>query len=750
MPVAVWTAFGRVPLFITIELLLGLAGAAAGGSAVWVALAGLVLLAGRDGRGLLAGALGFLPLAGLSLVQSAPKLALVAGLAASGSLCLLRRLPDRAAYLRWLAMPGLLAALMAGGFYGSPAWAALSADMAIPLAALGLAPFFAYAVVRHGPECIAVESVLGAILMAIAGLVYALMSEPGVSPALIAGAAALALLAPVHDKTFQARWLGLPGILAAAALLCLHSYAQAPWMESQFFPLVEAAVLGPFFLAVVVRGGPLFLLKELLVVLVLLACLALVSSLGSTAGSTPALAASIAALAALWMFLACARKHDPGTARVAWILVPLLSPIAVVPMTDATMYWPAAVTGVAAVALLCYQSRRRKDPVMAAIALGAGLVALLWAGAATAKPFAHGGDPARHLALLAMVIAAYGMVMGKVGRRISAATAGFVRRLETTTVFLGEAALLIGIGLRSQPGPGEAISVVLAFATLSCAAVLLAFRSNQGWPFYVAETALGMAYGYLRVRTGWLDGVSDFDSLAGCAFAFVNLGIARTLRRWRAGLGAKESQTLAFVFPLLAPLFLQIQSPVRAVGTFAAAATYAWFARQQSRPLFGWIAGLLANVGMVPLWLHYDVQSPIAFALPVGTTLALLGRVYDDRLGKHGPLVRSLASLFIFGATSYQMFQFSSPWPAMILAVLAVLAVLVGIAWRVRAYLYAGFACLVLDILTNLTRWGMQDRLRGALLGLAAGTALLVLGILVARKKAQLLERYRWVQGWAW
>jgi hypothetical protein len=173
-------------------------------------------------------------------------------------------------------------------------------------------------------------------------------------------------------------------------------------------------------------------------------------------------------------------------------------------------------------------------------------------------------------------------------------------------------------------------------------------------------------------------------------------------------------------------------------------------ARHQNRPLLGWIAGLLANIGIVPLWLHYDVHSPIAFALPVGTTLVILGRIYRDQMEKHGPLVRSLASLFMFGATSYQVFQFSSPWPALILALCSVVAILLGIVWRARAYLYVGFACLLLDILANLTRWGMADRLRASLFGLGAGMALLALGILVARHKQRLLERYRILQGWSW
>ena len=658
--------------------------------------------------------------------------------------------PGGLRFVRWLAIPGFLAALLLGGFTshgGTPWW---PAQMAVPALLLGLLPFFAYALLRRRPDFVVVESVAGLVLATTAGLANALLSEPGIPPGIAAALAALALLIPMSAKTDPVRWLGMPGALAAFAILYLHGFTDTAWTPRAFFPVGLTIAVAPFFLAVLLRGGPAFLAKELLVGTGLMATFNLAYGFTGIAGSPENQATGIAALAGLWMFLAMAKKTDPRLVRVAWIGVPLLCPVAVAPMTDTMLCWPAAVTAVAMIALLCIQSRRHKDGIMAACALAVGLAVVVWAGAATFKPFSHGGDPSRHLAVLAILIAVYGMIMASKGRRISAATPGFLRILQTITVLLAEMVLLLGIGLRAEPGVGEALSVILAFATLCCAAILLAFRLGQGWPFYIADTALGMAYGFVRLRTGWLDGMADFDSLAACLFALVNVGIARTLRKWREGLGAKESQIMAMVLPLLAPLFLQIQSPWRATGTFAAAATYAWFARKQKRPILGWLAGVLANVGLIPIWLHYDVHSPALYALPIGATLGLLGRFYDKQLGKTGSVVRSLASLFVFATTSYQMFQFSSPWPALILAVCAITAVLLGIKWRVRAYLYTGFACLVLDIVANLTRWGLEDRIKGALFGLGAGMALLALGIWVARHKAKLLARYHSMQEWNW
>jgi uncharacterized membrane protein len=77
-------------------------------------------------------------------------------------------------------------------------------------------------------------------------------------------------------------------------------------------------------------------------------------------------------------------------------------------------------------------------------------------------------------------------------------------------------------------------------------------------------------------------------------------------------------------------------------------------------------------------------------------------------------------------------------------------AVLLGIAWRQRAYLYMGFAFLLMDLVVNLTRWGMTSRLIAGSLGVIAGVALFALGVRVARHKEELLQRYRRVQEWEW
>jgi len=113
-------------------------------------------------------------------------------------------------------------------------------------------------------------------------------------------------------------------------------------------------------------------------------------------------------------------------------------------------------------------------------------------------------------------------------------------------------------------------------------------------------------------------------------------------------------------------------------------------------------------------------------------------------------VLRTVAALIVLGASSVESFQFDSVWPALWLAACGIGAVLLGVSWRLRSYLYTGFVFVVLDLVVNLTRWGMRDRFIAGTLGVGVGIALFVLGVLVARHKEQLLARYRQVQTWQW
>jgi hypothetical protein len=388
---------------------------------------------------------------------------------------------------------------------------------------------------------------------------------------------------------------------------------------------------------------------------------------------------------------------------------------------------------------------------MGAWAVGAGLAAAWWLVSALAKKFSTGGAPERLLPALAAASALYGVAMLLDGGRFAAVSPRFERAFARAALVGSGAMVLAGALLVPVPRTVDLTMVIVALAACATLAVVLALRYRIGWPFYLAESALPAAYGYLRARTPWLDAFNDWDGVVACVGGFACLVIARQLRGARDGLGSAESRRMATLMPILSLAFLASSSDPRvAIGPAVAAGLYLVMARLGTGGLHGFLAALFANISVFRVWIEVGIQSPVAYALPAGTTLMLLARVYGRSLGEHAGAVRTLASLLIFGSTSYEVFRFREVWPAATLAAASVIVVLLGLRGRVRSYLYLGFASLLLDIVANLTRWGMRDRLIGGSLGVIGGSLLFGLGVMVARHKSGLLARYRDVRAWPW
>jgi hypothetical protein len=638
---------------------------------------------------------------------------------------------------------------------GGPRFLVAEAMTALGAAALGGAPLPALALacgllVGRPPGAIGLAAVM---LIVLFPLPLAAHCGPFPCAALLTAAGAILMWRPALASTSLRwlRWLAAPLLAAAPLVLAFQSGSgAASRLAPQFWPLAAAIVLLPFAAVFVVRGGPTFLRLEVLVGAAALAGAALIDAYTETPATGVAILAGAGALIALGAGLATADRIGGGRARVAWVIALLLAPAAVVPMNDRLLRWPAALVGVGAVLVLGAVSRKRRAPDIGAWALSAGLPAVWWGLGAVARHFSHGRHPERILPALSFGTALYGMLIALDGRRLAAASTDFLRRFSLVILGIAGAALLLAGATVDEPNNLDATLALVAIASVGGLAVVIALVQRVGWPFYLAETLLGAGYAYLRTRTNWLDGFAGWDGVVACSGGVVCFAVGRSLRRMRESLGATESERMATLFPLLSSLLLRPHELSTAAGVAVAASLFAIMARSGGRPIYGWLAGLLANLALPPLWIHLDVSSPVAYALPAGVTLMILCRIYDGALGPGGPALRTVASLLIFASTSFELFQFTEVWPALLQGACAVAMVLFGIRSRVRAYLYIGFTALLLDIVANLTRWGMRDRLIGGVLGVVGGMMLFALGALVTHHKAVVLARYRRVQSWPW
>lgn len=646
----------------------------------------------------------------------------------------------RASLVRWI---GAHLALLAAAFVSGYAYDSYAAIVTTAIVALGL-----FAAAGHSGRLVGVFALPFAIVAALAeGRVWG-----GGLALLLAAYGVLALWQPRRPALGWVRPFGPPALLVAQQVALYHAASgDAELVDNRWFLLTLAA---PIVVATAVlfwRRGPRFLYVEVNLVAGALAFFGSTVASGFDVGSPDATRNASAALIALLCLLATARAASGVAVPIAWAVVMAALPWPTIFLAEATMGWPgAAVAALGLVALVLVGRRLRLD-WLTGVGLSEGLIAALWATLVVARIFSTGGGEERVLTALAVVSMLYGGAIAGFGLKLTAASDRLVRG--SALACLGLALLLAGIGIGAVESPND-VDVALACAALvggGLFALQLALRDHVGWPIYLTEAALVALYGYLRARTGWLDFLDEYDAVVLAALSFVYLGLARWLASLRSGLGVDQSRRLAMLLPLAIPVVMQWQGEVSDSFALAAgSALYAVLARQQRQMRFGWLAALLLNLMLVPIWLRLDVDSPIIFLTPIGLTLLALTRIYGAQLKAWQPLLRTVAALIVLGASSVESFQFDSVWPALWLAACGIGAVLLGIGWRLRSYLYGGFVFVVLDLVVNLTRWGMRDRFIAGTLGVGVGIALFVLGVLVARHKEQLLARYRQVQGWQW
>lgn len=663
-------------------------------------------------------------------------------------------------WARWpLVLAGALVPLVGWTvWYGGPRFAGIEALAGLALVALGgqaqLALGLACALLCGRRPGVVVLAAPAVVIAAVAAMVQQAPPEPLAVCLLLAGI--VFVRRPLEPGWGWLRWLGPPALAVAPMVALFYVGARdTGHLRLVWWPLALAGVLAPFavFLLGRQRSGTAarttIVRRQLLIAAPLAVVAALLDAFTHPPASRAAVLAASGAVALLPLGLAAAHREGAVARRLGWIVALALAPIAIVPMAASATRDPAAVVAVVAALGLGIVSRRLRATDVGAAALVTGYGAALWGLAVAARHLSTGGSPLRILPAASAVTAACGVLVVIDARRLICVAPGFVRGAVTTLVALAALFIAAGTLLFGAPAGPDVVMSLGALLILGAFALVVAFRYRLGWPFLIAETVIAAGFEYARFRTSWFaDG--DWQAVAAAAVGFLNFAAERALRRTRDRLGVRESRILATLFPLLSAVFVVSADPRAIVGMGLSATLFGLMAVLRMGDLYGWLAALLANLALVRVWITAGVVAPFAYAAPPALALMLLVHLYQARLGRHAAVLRTLASLLLFASTSYQAFQFHSVWPALDMAAGAVAIVLLGIHTRARAYLYVGFGALLLDIIVNLTRWGMRDRLTGGVLGVSAGTLLFAAGVVLARHKDRVLARYRRMQGWNW
>jgi hypothetical protein len=152
----------------------------------------------------------------------------------------------------------------------------------------------------------------------------------------------------------------------------------------------------------------------------------------------------------------------------------------------------------------------------------------------------------------------------------------------------------------------------------------------------------------------------------------------------------------------------------------------------------------LCNVALFSTWASRGLSDAQLYTIPLGLSLlvaAQLGKEDLTRASAQG--LRGLGCLVLYAGTGWQMATSDGLLFPLVLGFLALVTVAAGALLRVRAFLYAGAAALVVDVLANLTRYSARSTLVLAVTITATGLGIVGGMAWFSVRRAHALELYR-------
>lgn len=600
---------------------------------------------------------------------------------------------------------------------------------AAALAAMTRAPAFARALrgalARPEPDEPAIKRALAAT-----GLVAALLLAPGLATlptlppaALFFAAAALSALAT--SPSFRA----IPLVLAAPTLA--HALAQS----GDVVPAWAGPLIAVLALAAVVIGR----------------------SLSAHRGRDPALllktqlaAAAYAPLALLYASAAGgAASHDAG------IVVAASAPLRASFASPLTLALLALAGGVAALGW-----RGGLATILAALPP----LALAFAGASLAAVFAPPGGISAVFAREGALLAA-GLALAAAASHAAAFAAARAERHDASVGFAAGrdvtlvASVLAMAALGTRAGAGGPLAGLAGFGALGLA--LLVALHAAAWKSSARHVALveALLVAMYAFATREFQLRPEVHATAGLFYGFSLVGVLVVARRLKIEPVAGATRWFIAALPALLAWLTADGNVSNADASFAlgSSALYGATAWAERSRIFGSLASIAANLGLVAFALAQGLDGVETYLGPLGILVTALAQIFAptlDRQARGALRVLGGALLYLPAGIKLTARLGESTDGAYSVAFGAVclLGVLVGIVLRVRAYLALGTLFLTLDVVANLANAGLRDHRIGFVLLSASGLAILGAMIAVTLRREQALAFARRVRsrlrGW--
>jgi hypothetical protein len=266
---------------------------------------------------------------------------------------------------------------------------------------------------------------------------------------------------------------------------------------------------------------------------------------------------------------------------------------------------------------------------------------------------------------------------------------------------------------------------------------------NSSWLYGIVTLLCALAF-YSRLLLLGNDPVSLWDTTLLIVFAY-SLFFSQRL------FPSKPLLNMALLMPVLA-LFtvpLQLASPETSATLIISGVLYALMHRhsEQKIPLY---MALLAFNGGVYLWIPSLVDSSQLlqiYVIPAALSVLLLLHLHSRELKPSVLMASRLTAISsIYACATVDVFLRAELSIFILAMALSIGGILLGIALRTRAFLYAGVSFLVLNVLGQLMRFYPEQSLSKAIVLMVMGAIIITLMIWFNIKRTAILQRINALQ----
>jgi hypothetical protein len=316
---------------------------------------------------------------------------------------------------------------------------------------------------------------------------------------------------------------------------------------------------------------------------------------------------------------------------------------------------------------------------------------------------------------------------------------------------------------------GKAV-VAISLAGLAVAAIVAAVvpgkdplglteRGRQAY-VYGAEGLLAATFLHIRICLPWLftGFFTQYWPLILMLISFLGVGLSEWFRRRQQAVLSQPLERTGALLPMLPVAgFWMIDSGTNySLLLLVVGSLYAALAVLRKSFGFGILAALAANGG---LWyfLHKQtglglLEHPQIWLIPPAVCVLAAAYLNRDRLSKSQlTQIRYVSAMTIYVSSTADIFlngMANSPWLALVLGALSIFGVMLGILFRVRAFLYLGTTFLCMSLLSMIW-YAAHDQGQTWVYyatGIVAGVLIIAAFAVVEKKREEfqhLLERLR-------